>query len=68
VLTSDDYTTFMERTCLVLGSYLSDRNTGLRQLNAYLGNRMTVSSGIFRDTDTAGGTRETADATRAPSV
>lgn len=32
VLTSDDYTTFMERTCLVLGSYLSDRNTGLRQL------------------------------------
>ena len=54
VLTSDDYTTFMERSCLVLGSYLSDRNTGLRQLNAYFSNRVTLSSGIFRDTDNGG--------------
>lgn len=54
VLTSDDYTTFMERSALVLGSYLSDRNTGFRQQAAYLANRMTVSSGIFRETDNGG--------------
>jgi phosphate-selective porin OprO/OprP len=54
VLTSDDYTTFMERSCLVLGSYLSDRNTGFRQQNAYFANRVTLSSGFFRDTDNGG--------------
>jgi phosphate-selective porin OprO/OprP len=53
-LTSDDFTTFMERSTLVFGSAVSDRNTGLRQQNAYLDGRLTVMSGIFRGTDDGG--------------
>ena len=54
VLTSDDFTTFMERSALVLGSFVSERNTGFRQQNAYLANRLTIMSGVFRETDNGG--------------
>jgi len=66
MLTSDDFTTFMERSSLTLGDYLSERNTGIRQQNSYANERLTLMSGIFRDTDNGG--RQSQDGRYAGTV
>jgi phosphate-selective porin OprO/OprP len=52
VLTSDDYVTFMERAPLT--ALLPERNTGFRQQNAFGNDRVTLTTGVFRDTDDGG--------------
>jgi len=52
VLTSDDYTTYMERAALT--ALLPERNTGIREQNAFADSRVTLAAGIFRDTDDGG--------------
>jgi phosphate-selective porin OprO/OprP len=52
VLTSSNNTTFMERA--LIGAFIPERNTGVRQNSAYFGDRVTLMTGIFRDTDNGG--------------
>ncbi len=52
VLTSDDYVTFMERA--IVNAFAPERNTGIRQQNAYLEDRVTLTTGLFRETDDGG--------------
>jgi phosphate-selective porin OprO and OprP len=64
VLTSDDYTTFMERATLT--ALLPERNTGIREQNSLAQGRMTVAAGVFRDTDDGG--RNSGDGNYAGTV
>lgn len=52
VLTSSNNLTFMERS--PSGAFAPERNTGIRQHNAYAGDRLTLMTGIFRETDDGG--------------
>lgn len=57
VMTSSNYTTFMERG--VSGASDPERNAGIRAQNAFAEERVTVTAGVFRDTDDGG--RSSAD-------
>jgi phosphate-selective porin OprO/OprP len=52
VLTSSNALTFMERG--VTSSAEPERNTGIRMQNAYAGQRVSLTAGLFRETDDAG--------------
>ena len=52
VMMSANYITFMERAPLT--ALLPERNTGIRQQNAFVDDRVTITAGVFRDTDDGG--------------
>jgi phosphate-selective porin OprO/OprP len=63
-LTSDNYTTFMERA--VTTALVPERNTGVRMHNSYAEDRVTLAVGVFRETDDGG--RNSADGAYAGTM
>jgi phosphate-selective porin OprO/OprP len=64
VMTSSNYTTFMERA--ISNALAPERNSGIRMQNAYAGERIALAAGVFRDTDDGG--RNSADGSYAGTV
>lgn len=64
VMTSSNNLTFMERGVIL--AFMPERNTGIRQQNAYLSDRLTLTAGIFRETDDGG--KNSADGRYAGTV
>ena len=52
IMTSSNYTTFMERA--VTTAFGAERNHGIRAQNAFVDDRLTVTAGVFRNTDDGG--------------
>jgi len=52
VMTSSNQTTFMERA--VTNVFAPERNTGIRMQNAFVEEKLTLTAGVFRETDDGG--------------
>jgi phosphate-selective porin OprO/OprP len=52
IMTSSNYHTFMERA--VTSVFAPERNTGIRMQNAFVDEKLTLTAGVFRETDDGG--------------